>query len=112
MKLRTGFVSNSSSTSFSIYGTFLSNEKFNELVERLSPNQKHPPKRDAADIVAKHILGLSGEAYSSEDGVYIGRRTDSIQDSETGQEFKTNVCNIFKNNHLPPPEYLYGEVYD
>lgn len=72
MKIRNGFVSNSSSSSFLIYGAHL------EGVDEES--------------LPQDLLGLEsfyGGDYS--DGVYLGKSWDSIGDEETGKEFKDGI---------------------
>ena len=71
MKIRYGFVSNSSSTSFCIYGVSLENE-------------------DEEIVDAAGKLGLYVQ-YGQWDGVYIGREYSSIKNDETGAEFKEST---------------------
>ena len=73
MKVRLGFVSNSSSVSFTIYGIWCeSDNEFNELEARAGE------------------FGLEG--YPAQcDGGYIGKDWSSIQDNETGAQFKEHV---------------------
>ena len=71
MKIRYGFVSNSSSTSFCIYGVSLKNED-----------------EEIAEVAEK--LGLYVK-YGQWDGVYIGREYSSIKNDETGAEFKEST---------------------
>lgn len=74
MKIRQGFVSNSSSTSFCIYGAFMEDASdFNATVRQTVEE-----------------LGLYYH-YGQFDGVYIGREWSSIGDDETGREFKESV---------------------
>jgi len=72
MKIRTGFVSNSSSTSFSIFGIWTNENK--EQVE------------EAADK-----LGLFTHYDQAGDGIYIGREFSTIKDDETGAQFKRST---------------------
>ena len=75
MKIRNGFVSNSSSSSFLIYGAYTditSYDKMEELNDKL---------KDAG-------LGYFG---NSDMGFYIGKSWDAIGDTETGGAFKTRV---------------------
>ena len=66
MKIRHGFVSNSSSQSFCIYGIYLDEE----------------PKGD--------LDGLSMEC-TERDEVCVGRSWASVKDDETGKQFKEDV---------------------
>ena len=69
MKIRNGFVSNSSSTSFCLYGIYVPSG-----YDRL---------RDKAD---KSRLGTHSDQEG--DGIYIGLHPSSIKDDETGAQFK------------------------
>lgn len=69
MKIRVGFVSNSSSVSFCIYGIWVDHpeESLSELAEK---------------------LGLFYHRDQYGDGLCIGREWSSIGDDETGKQFK------------------------
>ena len=71
MKIRQGFVSNSSTTSFCIYGTHV--EKIPEQYQ------------DDYKIGNLEINRLNYSDY------YVGLSPDSISDNETGAEFKERV---------------------
>ena len=71
MKIRNGFVSNSSTTSFCIYGTTV--KKISEQYE------------DDYKIGDLEVNRLSWGDY------YVGLSPDSIGDNETGAEFKARV---------------------
>lgn len=83
MKTRTGFVSNSSSQSFCIYGTYINNSDANNLGK--------PENQDLMDWAEslETTLSLNYPPYS--DGFYIGKNWDSIGDNETGNQFKLSV---------------------
>lgn len=77
MKIRNGFVSNSSSTSFCIYGMYI--EDSNDLGE-LNEIEK-----------LIHKVGLE-IYYSYEDiCVFIGKSWSSIKDEQTGKQFKDEI---------------------
>jgi len=80
MKLRLGFVSNSSSTSFCIYGIWVDN-----------------PEKELRDMAEK--LGLFCQRDQYGDGLYIGREWSSIGDDVTGRQFKEATQE--KVNKLP-----------
>lgn len=68
MKIRMGFVSNSSSSSFLVYGACLS------------------PRNELYDLTSKI------EVYSPpDDNTYIGLSWDRVGDDETGKQFKERV---------------------
>ena len=72
MKIRQGFVSNSSSSSFCIYGCCIEENDIDAIDEKLKE---------------KNIYIV----YGPYDSVYIGREFTSIKDDETGKQFKENV---------------------
>lgn len=77
MKIRSGFVSNSSSSSFCIYGVVL---KSTEIPE----NKKNK--------WAEPIIGELEFHHCYEDDIYyIGRPWCDIKDNETGAEFRKSV---------------------
>ena len=73
MKLRTGFVSNSSSTSFLIYGAEITRE-------------------DRDKFEASHTNTNLDTFYGPESGNrFIGKSWSSIKDEETGKQFKDSI---------------------
>lgn len=82
MKIRQGFVSNSSSTSFCIYGIHESGER-NDL----------RALEEKADSLRLYCILTPG------DGLYIGRKWSTVKDNETGRQFKESTQE--KINQLP-----------
>ena len=79
MKIRNGFVSNSSTSSFCIYGAAIDKSKVDE------------------DAVEKAGLEYHrGDPNNGDDYVYIGRSWCSIKDDETGAQFKKNIEILLK----------------
>jgi len=74
LKIRIGFVSNSSSESFLIYGAMVKDE-------------------DMTDEVYEQLRGgeLEIEHRPDYEERYIGKSWDSIKDDQTGKEFKDDI---------------------
>lgn len=72
MKIRLGFVSNSSSSSFCIWGVYLDRDKYRELEETI----------EDTDL---EIHSTPWDSYA------VGRCFSSIKDDETGAQFKQGV---------------------
>ena len=80
MKIRYGFVSNSSSTSFCIYGKYFDN---NEITEELRENAEKSGLRVIND--------------QNDNGSYIGISFTDIKDNETGKEFKESTLRVMQS---------------
>ena len=81
MKIREGFVSNSSSTSFCIYGAPISYrdmDKVEEWMETCGLNKIFVVK------------------CTDDDAAYVGREFKTIGDEETGAAFKKNVVDVLE----------------
>jgi len=79
MKVRNGFVSNSSSSSFLIYGCIIDSSFANDTIE------------DAIELVFKDTGVRDSVSYWRPEGYddyFIGNSWSNVQDDETGKQFK------------------------
>ena len=96
MKVRQGFVSNSSSSSFLIFGSYIPIPNDVEYAE---------------DYYAKfEEAGLS--AYEDEGSVYVGLSWDKVGDDETGKQFKERVKRLITSVQPDISKfYTYSKCY-
>ena len=86
MKIRNGFVSNSSSSSFCIFGVRLEDDF---LIEALNI-------KDDEELYDLELKGLNIHRDGEGQCCYIGRDLISIKDNETGKEFKDGVKSLLR----------------
>ena len=93
MKIRQGFVSNSSSSSFHIYGAQVDESEIRKiLIEQKKATEEELEEYGVGEFI--HELdspGLACYPVPDWDCVFIGRRYSSIKDDETGRDFKTDA---------------------
>jgi hypothetical protein len=96
MKIRNGFVSNSSSSSFIIYGVCLDygTPEIEALMEKYLTEEEIEDVKSGDVMLSESLYGKIDNLTLEEDEsecLYIGREWSSIGDNETGKEFKDNV---------------------
>ncbi len=89
MKVRSGFVSNSSSSSFCIYGAEIDSCDFEEKIKKLNPELAD--EECIYELTESLDTTLDIHTPSDYDTIYIGRSWSSIGDDETGKQLKENV---------------------
>jgi len=109
MKCRIGFVSNSSSESFCMFGIGIEyyevikklNKKYKKLFDKefkiKDDNYSNIEKYDLFEFLNNIDLNIkcnSGPPY--EDYIYIGKEWCDIKDNETGLQFKNSIKNEIK----------------
>lgn len=113
MKIRNGFVSNSSSSSFCIFGSEYSGVE-DQVRAILTERAKDDPDTlseiencDEAELVELYIKDTELEVHYGPDGEgYIGREYTSIGLDETGREFQESV------NKVLEPLGLSGNTFE
>lgn len=99
MKVRNGFVSNSSSSSFMMYGTEIDKDEAIRLVGGVLKNEGDEDYDDYCR--SEEIENIMYEALKDTDlhfvapyeydDVMIGRSWSSVKDDETGAQFKASI---------------------
>jgi len=118
MKIRKGFVSNSSSTSFCVYGDIIEESELKDIFSKLVDTWSDEDDLYAICEDLELVFQDTGiEVIAGEDCLVIGRGYDTLRDNETGAEFKTSVETALKAKlgdeavgkmHL---SYNEGEIY-
>lgn len=84
MKIRNGFVSNSSSSSFLIYGVSIRSNEFEKILENQGIDSWELEKKSGLEIIQP----------CDTETVYIGLSWDSTKDDETRKQFQERVARL------------------
>lgn len=98
MKIRQGFVSNSSSSSFHMYGVCANESEIKEmmLAKELISEEDLERYGIFEDIDNLDFKGLTYHSHYDGGCVFIGRSYRTLKDDETGGEFKQSAESAIK----------------
>ena len=97
MIIRNGFVSNSSTSSFLIYGVCLDDSEIKDLLG-VTSDEEGDEIDDVYEVLDEKLpKGLEHYRPEYDDSYYIGASWSNVGDDETGKQFKERVENDLKS---------------
>lgn len=109
MKIRAGFVSNSSSTSFALYGSYISQEQIESAGERRGLDTEDMECYEILDT----LLENTGLGYCEPNGFLVGVDFEDMGEDETKGQFKERITNTLREifDGRVVCSYKSGEYY-
>ena len=121
MKIRNGFVSNSSSSSFCIFGACIDGYAVYEFVKSVGVsddllNDYEDNICESMDAIGYEFEKKTGLEYIcasyEEPTLLIGRTPESLKDDETGLQFKESVNKVFEKYSMRKARYITESFYN
>ena len=107
MKVRSGFVSNSSSSSFLIFGVTLGDDSLREALRKVNGSVAEADRISDDDIDGMDSYELADQLFAENreleyhqpeySDVYVGGSWDGVRDDETGKQFKERVLKALQS---------------
>lgn len=121
MKIRNGFVSNSSSSSFCIYGIILEKNQAIDLLLKLDPETDTDFYKNNRTHYVSESIGccfrdkksklITKTTSDGDDCVYIGRAYKTIEPEETGKQFQDKVKEDLKSLGISKEPFTIEEAF-
>jgi len=106
MKIRNGFVSNSSTSSFCLFGICVDRNDAVKAAKLLDPEFDVEDSYDAGEVIAEKLHLTYSNGPPESDYVYIGRTAFDLKDDETGAQFKQSVRSAL-SSYFPDEDYSW-----